>query len=175
MDAYRHHVSGFFAQREEADSTSSKLVAQGIPSKRVQIFDAALAPPAPAPLAASNATLKDILVDGTVGAAIGTSFGALTELALVAANVSLFVASPLVAPLVLLGWGASLGGLVGASTAASSDGTGHKDGRFAELVSDAISSGQVVLMVETRTEEETRIARNVIRTSVGEDKDIKVA
>jgi hypothetical protein len=175
MDAYCHHVSGFFAHREEADSTSFLLVAQGIPRDRVQIFDAGMAPPAPTPLAASDETLKDVVVDGAIGAAIGTSLGALAELALVAANVSLFVASPLIAPLVLLGWGASLGGLVGASAGASSDGTGHKDGPFAELVSDAISSGQVVLMVETRTEEETRIARTLIRTSVGEDKDIKVA
>ena len=175
MDAYRHHVSGFFAHREEAESASSRLVEQGLPRERIQIFDAALAPPAPTPLAASNEVLKDVLVDGAIGATIGTGIGALAELALVAANVSLFVASPLIAPLVLLGWGASLGGLVGASTGASSDGTEHKDGRFADLVSDAIASGQVVLMVETRTAEETQIARDLIRTAAGDDKDIKVA
>lgn len=71
--------------------------------------------------------------------------------------------------------GASLGGLVGASAGASSDGTKHKGGRLADLVSDAIASGQVVLLVETGTEEETQIARNLIRTSVGDDRDISVA
>lgn len=175
MDAYRHHVSGFFAHREEAESACSRLVEQGLPPERIQIFDAALAPPAPTPLAASNEALKDVLVDGTIGAGIGTGIGALAEVALVAANVSLFVASPLIAPLVLLGWGASLGGLIGASIGASSDATEHKNGRFADLVGDAISSGQVVLMVEARTKEETQIARDLIRTSVGDDKDIDVA
>lgn len=130
MDAYRHHVSGFFARREEAESASSTLVEQGLPPGRIQIFDAALAPPATTPLAASNEVLKDVLVDGAIGAGIG----ALVEVALVAANVSLFVASPLIAPLVLLGWGASLG----ASTGASSDGTEHKNGQFADLVGDAM-------------------------------------
>ena len=175
MDAYRHHVSGFFAHREVADSVCSGLVAQGLPRERIQIFAAALAPPSPTPLAANDEALKDVLVDGAIGAAIGTGLGALAELALVAANVSLFVASPLIAPLVMLGWGASLGGLVGASTGASSDATEHKSGRFVDLVTDAISSGQVVLVVETRTEEETHIAQNLIRTSVGEYKDISVA
>lgn len=134
MDAYRHHVSGFFARREEAESASSTLVEQGLPPGRIQIFDAALAPPATTPLAASNEVLKDVLVDGAIGAGIGTGIGALVEVALVAANVSLFVASPLIAPLVLLGWGASLG----ASTGASSDGTEHKNGQFADLVGDAM-------------------------------------
>lgn len=175
MDAYRHHVSGFFSRREDAERVSSLLVEQGLPPGRIQIFDTPLAPPAPTPLAASNEALKDVLVDGTIGAGIGTGIGALAEVALVAANVSLFVASPLIAPLVLLGWGASLGGLVGASIGASSDGTKHKDGRLADLVSDAIASGQVVLLVETWTEEETQIARNLIRTSVGDDRDVNVA
>lgn len=180
MDAYRHHVSGFFARREEAENASSRLAEQGIPREQLQIFDdIAMAGPAPAPLAENNGVLKDVLVDGAIGAAVGTGIGALTELALLAANVSLFVASPLIAPLVLLGWGASLGGLVGASTGASigeSPGDGkHKDGLFAHLVGDAISKGQVVLVVETRTEAETLIARDVIRNAVGDFKDADAA
>jgi len=167
---YRHHVSGFFAHREEAESASSRLVDQGLPPERLQIFDATSRP-----LAESNEVLKDVLVDGAIGTAVGTGLGALTEVALVVANVSLFVASPLIAPLVLLGWGASLGALIGASAGTSSLGAEHKDGRFADLVGDAISSGQVVLVVETRTEEETLAARDVIRTSVGNYKDVNVA
>ncbi|AVM75361.1 hypothetical protein [Magnetospirillum gryphiswaldense] len=175
MDAYRHHVSGFFAHREEAESASSRLVEQGLPRTRLQIFDAGQAPPAPTPLADNNDVLKDVVVDGTIGAAVGTGIAALAELALVAASVSLFVASPLVAPLVMLGWGASLGALVGASVGASPGNDERKDGRLSDLVSDAIASGQVVLVAETRTEAETLVARNVIRASVGDCKDLNVA
>ena len=44
MDEYRHHVSGFFAHREEAESAFSTLVARGLPRERLQIFAAESAP-----------------------------------------------------------------------------------------------------------------------------------
>jgi len=100
---------------------------------------------------------------------VGTGVGALAQVALVAANVSLFVASPLIAPLAMLGWGAGLGGLVGAAVGAE-----KKEGPFSALVRDAISIGQVVLVAETLTEQETAIAREVIQASVGDCNDISV-
>jgi hypothetical protein len=85
----------------------------------------------------------------------------------VAANVSLFIASPLIAPLAMLGWGASLGALIG-TAAGTATGAKHKEGRFADLIRDAISSGQVVLVAETWTAQETAIATEVIESAVGE-------
>lgn len=175
MNEYNHHVSGFFARREEAESTFSTLIKRGLPRERLRIFEYDPAAPALAPKTESNAVLKGILVDGTIGTAVGTGIGALAELALVAANVSLFIASPLIAPLAMLGWGASIGGLIGAATGATTEaatGAEHKEGWFSALVRDAISNGQVVLVAETRTEQETAIAREVIQASVGDYKDI---
>jgi hypothetical protein len=43
------------------------------------------------------------------------------------------------------------------------------------LIGDAIASGQVVLVAETRTEQETAIARDVIQASVGGSKDTDMA
>lgn len=175
MDEYRHHVSGFFATREEAYAAFSKLVEKGLPRDRLQIFAAdSAAPPAPAPQAESNEVLKNVLVDGAIGTAVGTGIGALAEVGLVAASVTLFVASPLLAPLAMLGWGASLGALVGAAAGASA-GPEKKEGWLSDLVRDAISSGQVVLVAATRTEQETAIARDVIRAFVGDSKDINMA
>lgn len=175
MTTYRHHVSGFFAHRAEAEEAFSRLVEQGLPRQQLQIVEAVLAPSAPAPLAESNDVLKDVVVDGVVGTAVGTGIGALAEVALVVANVSLFVASPLIAPLVLLGWGASLGGLIGAAAGASSSSTKQKTGALADLVGDAIASGQVVLVVEARNKKETEIAQDVLRSLVGHDKDVNAA
>jgi sorbitol-specific phosphotransferase system component IIBC len=115
----------------------------------------------------SNAVLKNMAVDGAIGTAVGTGLGALAEFALVAANVSLFVASPLLAPLVLLGWGASLGATVGAMV-----GAGKKDGPLSALVTDAIASGQVVLVAQTLSEAETATAQDVIRAAVGAVQDV---
>jgi len=145
-------------------------VRRGLPRERLQMFDAGVSPPAAATPARSDAALKDMLVDGAVGAAVGTGIGALAELALVAANISLFIASPLIAPLAMLGWGASLGGFIGAAV-----GAGNKKGEFSALVGDAISSGQFVLVAETRTAQQTASAKQIIETSVGDYQDISTA
>lgn len=174
MDEYRHHVSGFFAHREQAENALSSLVEQGIPHERLHIFATDPAASDTAPKESSNAVLKDVLVDATIGTAVGTGIGALGSVALAAASVSLFVASPLVAPLMLLGWGASVGGLIGAAAGAT-PGAGDKEGWLSDLVGDAIASGQVVLVAETRTAQETVIVREVIQASVGDSKDINMA
>lgn len=192
MNPYLHHVSGFFAERGEAEATLSSLLLRGIPSGRMQIFDNTLAapptaalPPQPGPVAGSDKALKDILVSGAIGTAVGTGLGALAEVALVAANVSLFIASPLVAPLVMMGWGASIGGLLGATQGAFKKNTmgasetdkagADKQGWLSSLIDDAITSGQFVLVVQTNTEQETAIAQEVIDASVGVYKDDSIA
>lgn len=174
MDEYRHHISGFFAHREEAESTLSRLVEQGLPRERLRIFANDPAASDTAPNESSNAVLKDVLVDSAIGTAVGTGLGALAEVGLVAASVSLFIASPLIAPLMMLGWGASIGALIGAAAGATA-GPGNKEGWLSDLIGDAIASGQVVLVAETRTEQETAIAREVIQASVGDSKDTNMA
>jgi hypothetical protein len=174
MDNYIHHVSGIFSHRDAAASALSRLVDKGIPKNRLQLFDADSPLPASTQQAKSNEVLKDMVVDGAIGTAVGTGIGALAEVALVAANVTLFVASPLIAPLALLGWGASLGATIGATVGAkvSSD---KKDGWLSDLIKDAIKSGQVVLVVKTLTSHETEIAQEVIKLSVDNYKDVSVA
>ena len=68
-------------------------------------------------------------------------------MALAATSVTLFIASPLVAPLMLLGWGASIGGLIGAAAGAT-EGDGDKEGWLSDLVRDAIANGHVVLVAD---------------------------
>lgn len=190
MDIHRHHVSGFFARRDEAETTLATLVARGLDREQLHIFDTNISPIPPAASvphqapaeAGSDASLKDILVDGAVGTAVGTGLGALAQVALVAANVSLFIASPLIAPLVMMGWGASLGGLIGAAAGAMKKEGGdaapiteEKQGWLSSLIGDAIASGQFVLVAQTNTEQETAIAQEVIEASVGSYKDDSIA
>lgn len=174
MSEYRHHVSGFFAQPVDAEYVLAQLVMLGLPRERLYLSNTDPTPRASAPQAGDNRVLTNVLVDGAIGTAVGTGIGALTELALVAANVSLFIASPLIAPLAMLGWGASLGGLVGAAVGAESHAGNktEKKGTFSALIRDAISSGQVVLVAETRTEQETESARQVMQAAVGACEDV---
>ena len=103
METYRHHISGFYAVRADAETAQAELIAQGLPRDRVLLFDADRPTAGLAPREDSNAVLNDVLVDGSIGTAVGAGLGGLTHVALVAANVSLFVASPVLAPLVMLG------------------------------------------------------------------------
>jgi hypothetical protein len=171
MNKYIHHVSGIFSHRDAAASALARLVDKGIPQKRLHLFDSNSTLPASSQQAKSNEVLKDMVVDGAIGTAVGTGIGALAEVALVAANVTLFVASPLIAPLVLLGWGASLGATIGA-TVGSKVKSENKEGWLTDLIKDAISNGQVVLVVETLTKQETEIAQEVIKLSVDNYKDV---
>ncbi|WLD56819.1 hypothetical protein NFC81_08750 [Salinispirillum sp. LH 10-3-1] len=161
MNEHRHHVSGFFAHREEAESTLADLVGQGFPRGRILIFSADSASVSPAQEEKSDSALHDVLVDGAIGTAAGSGLGALGAVALTASSVTLFIASPLIAPLVMIGWGASMGGLVGAAVGASDSAT-KKEGWLSDLVSDAIDNGQVVLVAETRNAREAALARKVL-------------
>jgi hypothetical protein len=171
MTGYTHHVSGFFVKQVEAQIALSKLNARGIPNGQLSIYDNFREANERSPGSNSNAMLKALIVDGVMGAAVGTGIGVLAEIGLMVANVSLFIASPLLAPLAVLGWGASLGGIVGAVI--GSESTGKTDGKFADLVHDAIMNGQVVLVVKTLTEAETAIAKEVIKESVGAFNDVR--
>jgi hypothetical protein len=71
----------------------------------------------------------------------------------------------------MLGWGASLGGVIGAVI--GSESTDKKDGKFADLVQDAIMNGQVVLVAQTRNEQETATAQDVIQLAAGDVKDVR--
>jgi hypothetical protein len=82
-----------------------------------------------------------------------------------------------VAPLAMMGWGAGLGGLVGAAMGAGTadkpaEPAAQQESWRSTLVADAIASGQFVLMVQTQNEAETDAARNVIGAAVGDYKDM---
>ena len=101
MSTYRHYLSGFFTHRDQAEIALTRLTGKGFPRTRVQIFDSQSPPIAHKSADGSNEVLKDVLVDSALGTAVGLTIGGLGEVALVAANVTLFVASPLIAPLVM--------------------------------------------------------------------------
>jgi len=166
MDEQSHIVSGIYTSRAEADMVRDRLVERGLPREQLGVV-ANAEDFSNSKMAVDDKVLKDVLVDGSVGAAVGTGVGALAEVALVAANVTLFVASPLIAPLAMLGWGAALGGVVGAAAGANKSEV-KKEGKFADLVLDAIRSGHVVLVAQTRTAAEAALVREIVGDSVAD-------
>ena len=81
MNEYCHHVSGFFAHRDEAESAFATLIEQGLPRAQMQIYAADATSSSPAQEAKSDGVLQDVLVDGAIGTAVGTGIGALGSVA----------------------------------------------------------------------------------------------
>lgn len=152
-----HTVSGVYPSREEAEGVRLLLLEQGIAAGDIRLFHQSVSA---AGSEGSDEVLKDVLVDSGIGTAVGTGVGALGALAIVASSMTLFVASPVVAPLAMLGWFAGIGGIVGAAV-----GAGRKDGQLSELVSDAIQAGNTVLLVRTHGEADRELARRLIEAS----------
>ncbi|MEN9492452.1 MAG: hypothetical protein RJA63_2901 [Pseudomonadota bacterium] len=159
----RHKVSAIYATRAEADSVRDRLIADGMSASAVRVVHEQAAT---ALEEESDEVLKTILVDGAIGTAIGTGVGVIGTGALWASSLTLFIASPVLAPLVMLGWFASIGGLIGAATGAVQAESDDKEGKFSELVMDAIKSGHVVLIAHTHGQKETALAREIIARSL---------
>lgn len=172
MRPYHHCVAGFFGDLTQAQATQAQLIRQGLPQSRLQIFHGDsrtwVSDSPRVPEAGSRAALKAMLVDGAIGGAAGVGLGALTEWALVATNVSLFAASPVLAPLLLMGWGAALGGTIGALVGAD-----KKEGPLSAVIRDAVGHDQIVLVADTETPRETTIARNALQAATGDFKDVR--
>ena len=150
MKEYLHHVSGVFESRENANKASASLMEKGFKQESIQIFENGSDLPISTQKTKSDEVLKDMFVDGGIGAAVGTGIGGLAGVALIAANVPLFVASPLLAPLVLLGWGARLGGTVGAPICSTVRSAGQ-DGWFSYFLEDALTNVHFVLVVAPKS------------------------
>lgn len=165
MKKYLHRVIGIYADETLANSAQEQLRTLGFEPDRIRL----LKPHAGAPGAASatradsDDVLNEMLREGAVGTAVGAAAGAGGTVALGLANAGLFIANPVLGTLVMLGWGASLGGLIGAL-----DGARNSKGEIADLIRDAIASGHVVLVVYADNEARTAIARKVLGDSLHE-------
>lgn len=165
MTPYQHCVSGFFVKQEAAESALVELVHRGIPAQQLALYVQDSQDLQAAASTHSPAVLMDTRINPAKGPAVaaGSAMGDARDVALAAHSLTLFVASPLVAPLAMMGWRASLG--VGAVAGAIC--FNKPDGKLADLVADAIQRGQVVLRVTTHTEQQTGVAIDIIQSAVG--------
>lgn len=166
MEDYLHRVVALYPTRTLAEAARDDVQAHGLPPKQLRILTPGAAGAGPDAESDSDDVLKDLLRDGAIGTAVGTLAGAGVTVALAAANITLFVASPVLGALYLLGWGASLGGLVGTVVGAERD-----KGDVSGLIKDALAGGQFVLVVHALTEEQTSVAQLHLASVVGANAD----
>lgn len=157
MNSYLHRVVGLYPSLAEANLARDLIIARGMDSAQVRMLTADSTKTSADTRSDSDDVLKDLLRDGAIGTAVGTAAGAGVSIALAAANLTLFIASPVLGALYLIGWGASLGGLMGAVVGAE-----RSTGDVSALIRDALASGQVVLVAHAHSEAETTLAQRVV-------------
>lgn len=161
---HSHKVAALYASLDEARQVRQHLIDGGIAASEVAVLKDL---PLPPDAGGNDEVLKDILVDSVIGTAVGTGVGAVGTVMLWAASVTLFVTSPVLTALAMLGWFAGVGGIAGGVAGAiSKDHKKGKEGRFSELVMDAIQSGNVVLVVYTHSKTDRELAKDIIGKSL---------
>ena len=154
---YFHRVLGLYPSRTAAEHARNQIQASGIPPTQIRLLKAGL-PEAGAGLSSdSDDVLKQLLRDAAMGGAVGTAVATGVTIALAVANMTLFIANPMLSALYALGWGSGQSGTLGAVA-----GSARSNGDVAELIKDALACGQVVLLVFARSEAETGVAQDVL-------------
>ncbi len=107
MHKYPHKVAGIYSNRAAAENIRKQLAEQGFQPEQTDLLfspdpttDTKIEPE-------GDDVLSEVVKDGVIGTAVGSGIGALGVVAMAAANISLFLASPLLGPLTLIGWGAT--------------------------------------------------------------------
>lgn len=159
MNHCLHRVVGLYPSLAEAHQVRDLMVARGLAPAQLRVLTGGATGTGPGAdaTADSDDVRRDLLRDGAIGTAVGTAAGAGVSIALAAANLTLFIASPVLGALYLVGWGASLGGLVGAMVGAE-----RSRGDVSSLIRDALDKGRFVLVVHAHTEAETSLAQQVV-------------
>jgi hypothetical protein len=156
MPQYHHRISGSFSHRNQAEKAYATLLLQGIPAKQLRLSDSDLKSTlitAWTEQGNNSNILVTVLVSGTIGTLIGVFVGMTIELAMI--NTSLFIASPLTVPLVLMGWGACIGGFTGIAIGAI-----KQRKPLARLLQK--DSCQTLLTVDSHSWQQTSAAKSVL-------------
>lgn len=158
-----HRISALYPHLLAANAAQASLLVSGFTQDAIEIRqrpmggatgDAAL-------VDSSDEVIKEIVVDGAIGAAIGVGIGAISTVALIASSVTLFIASPIIAPIALMANLATVGGLLGGAYGAE-----DKQTHFSTLVAEALAMGNVLLLVKTRSEHQNNLAKQIISASL---------
>jgi hypothetical protein len=161
---YPYKVAAVYPDAAAAEAAVQTLKTSDLSGIRIFLLDSATAEVdlaiEPEPLAA-----RDTVVEETVtGGAAGTAVGAVVTGAAALAAPALFVSAPVVGPLIVLGYGAMIGGTVGAI-----HGLKLRENVLADVVKDTIKGGYHVIIVHAASEDTERRVRDVIQSTMAEE------
>lgn len=163
-EQFPHKVAAIYTDAARVDAAIGALRDAAVGDVRLN----RLAPDSPDPGRSIEpeqaGTRNRFIVDILAGTGIGTAMGAVGAGAIAIGLPTLFVSAPVVGPLVVAGYGATLGATAGAIKAFR-----VKEGLLADVVKDSLDRGFHVLIVHAPDAETQERAEHVIEQTVTED------
>lgn len=165
---FNHELAGIYADNEAAEKAYEAFIKAGFDASEVRLITPDQAPETNDEVSRdiepeSGGTRDQIVKDTAIGTAAGVGAGAAGAGAIGLMAPMLFAAAPVVAPLIVMGYGAAVGGMAGAITGLHVEKT-----RLAGIVQDALKGGFWVVLVHGRDEAAYRKASEVMEATVAE-------
>lgn len=161
MNKHLHQVLGLYATRGAAESAREQLVERGMRPAQLML----LQPGADGRSAEMPATDDDVLYEalreGALGAVIGLLAGLVVATALKLMGSGIFEEDPLFGMRLLMGWGAAVGGFVGAAAGAR-----RRKRTVADLLSVSLACGYIVLVANTASHAQMLMTQLVLGESM---------
>jgi LytS/YehU family sensor histidine kinase len=165
MKKYCRHVSGFFSNRDQAEAICSTLVNSGIDKEQLTLRRTNLVSNLSGDTdGITTAMLTSIMGTIVTGTAIGAVIGVTAGLAL--NPVDAYSATPLITPMILIGWGASMGAFIGAVIGAK-----QKNQHLTKMGEETILYRQFTVIVETHDRQQTSTVKSIMDVAAEKSKN----
>lgn len=163
-EQYPHKIAAIYSDADHADAAVDALGEAAIGDVRVTHLDPDSPDIGRGIEPEQAATRNRFILDILAGGGIGTAAGAVGAGAIAIGLPSLFVSVPVVGPLVLAGYGATLGAAAGAIK-----GIKVKEGLLAGMVQDALKDGFHVVIIHSPDTETHERAERLVNETLTED------
>ena len=170
MESYefKHELAGIYPDQGQARQAYDAFVEAGFGERELRLMTPEEFDTDPDQVSRdiepeSAGTRDQIIKDTAMGAAAGGGVGAAGAAGIGLMAPALFAAGPVVAPLMVMGYGALIGGMGGAVSGLHLEKT-----HLAAVVEDALKGGMYAVLVHTRDEQAYERAHDVMADTVAE-------
>jgi hypothetical protein len=163
MEHYDYKVGAVYSDKMSAENSYLRLREAGFSTDQVHLLapDDALSSKKLEP--EGNEIPKEVAKDTLIGAGIGGAAGAAGAAALGVAGITLFVANPGIATLLITGYAATIGGIVGAGQALNVD-----KSSFDSVMLDIMRENHWAVVAHCRDTDDEELAREVLGATFAE-------
>ncbi len=164
MEQFTHKVAAIYRDQSSARKAFEHLRQGGFPEEQLRLMGPSDAQAERKLEPEGDDVAKNVLKETAVGTGVGGALGLAGSAALGAAGIALFLSQPVAATLVIAGYSAGVGGVVGFLK-----GIKVKESVFVGAAEDAVRQGYWVLVAHGRDEDEENRARSLMTDTVAKE------